>query len=133
MEILITALSILGIAEKILSLKEKFTKTNEVHYFLSSTADCLKTVAEGLRDGVYPNEKCAQLNYSYGKILELLKDRVDSKDFAELESQMKTAINVERLFGEIQDLSAELKEANIKKVEAAAGTFYSVASYVKLQ
>jgi hypothetical protein len=135
MELLTTVAAIIGLADTVLGIQEKFKKNNgkeDLEKFLLAISQCLHDVARSLEDRVYPNEKCAQLRYYYDRMLDLLSDQISSKDFARLYKLAQEANHVEKLFGDMQYISDEEKKLNIKKIQEAAGAFYAVSTFVKL-
>ena len=137
MELLTVSLAIFTIAEKVFNLRDKFSskKENEstkLNSWLLSTGDLLSSVAKGLRENRYPHEKCSQLKYTLDHMSAALEPYFEDREIGEFYALIDSAFQVEKLFGEMQTLSAEEKEKNICLIENAVGKFYAAANFANL-
>lgn len=135
MELLTVTLAILSIAEKVFSLKDKFSskKSNlKLDEWLHSTGDLLSSISKALRENRYPHDKCAQLKYTLDQMNLALQSYLSQSQIEELYTLINSAYQVERMFGEMQSLTEEEKEYNIQAIESAVGKFYAAANFIKL-
>lgn len=134
MELLSGILSLLQIANLIFDVKSKFRKndrTEEISALLKNIGDTINTVAMNLEKNLYPHQKCAEMEFYMRHLESAIKDKITDSEFNELQQNINQAVQVERLFGEMQSLSAEQRRYNLSKLYALSGTFIAAAELIK--
>lgn len=134
MEILAGILSILQIAELAFNLKNHISKKEDadnIAQLFDNIGVLIEAVAQDLSNNNYPHSKCAEMSYllsQFGTVLE----KYSKQDVEKLQSCLQTAVQVERLFGELQTLTEQEKTKNISTLLSASGTFRAAATLAKL-
>lgn len=137
MEILAGITAFLQIANLIFSIREKLEITKEEKISLSegliNIGNLIKSVAEDLNKGIYPAGKCHQMELYAGELKNILDKKISEKDMNRLQDDLQRALHVERLLGELNNISLESKEKNIELLEIAASSFIASGEIIKLK
>jgi len=137
MEILSAILCFLQIANISLSLKDKFKTSDTDKEILSNSllnmGNLLNSVADDLEQGIYPHGKCAEMEIYAHQLKSVLKDKMTVEEVDKLSGYMNESLQVERLLGQLNQLSKEQKQENLKLLRMAAGSFVAYSTVVKLK
>lgn len=136
MEILAVIASLISTADILLSIKDKLaSKENKQHLalWLSELATLVESVAEDLKNGIYPHSKCSQMQFYLTSFHEIVRHDLSKERQDQLYNLMNEAYQVERLLGQLNQLVPEQKEYNLAVMLGAAGHFRGLADYVKLR
>lgn len=135
MEMLAGVLCFLNIVEVGFKIKERLRGSQEkegASYFLNKIGELLNSVAIDLERNVYPHDKCTEM-WSYLKGFEsVLADKLPPEQLKELQGQINEAHRVEKLLGELQNVSNEGRQQNINLLKSTAGSFFAASTLVKL-
>lgn len=136
MEILSTITSLLSVGEMLISFKGYFNGKENRKYiiiWLEELANLVESVADDLQHGKYPHAKCAQMQFYLSSFNDLLKHDLSINQSKKLFELIEQAYQVERLLGELNNLTPKEKEYNISVMLGAAGTFRGLADFLKLK
>lgn len=137
MEILAGITAFLQIANLIFNIRDKLEIPKEDKVTLGdgliNIGNLIRSVAEDLNKGVYPAGKCQQMDLYAGELNNILKGQFSEKDAARLNDYLSQALHVERLLGELNNISLEAKDKNIELLEIAASSFIASGEIVKLK
>jgi hypothetical protein len=135
MEILTGILCLLQIADITFQIKNKINSQEEkqqVSTLLKSIGDLVESVAVDLEQNVYSHNKCAQMEHFMQNLYSCLKEKMPQEQVDKLVQLMQQSIQVEQLFGQMQQLNNEVKKENINRLRASAGSFTAMSQTVLL-
>lgn len=135
MEILTGILCLLQITDIILQIKSKITSREEkqdISLLLKNIGDLVESVAEDLEQGIYSHNKCSQMEHFMYSLCNCLKGKIPQKEVDRLVGLMQQSVQVEQLFGQMQQLDEEGKKENINQLRSCAGSFIAMSQTVLL-
>lgn len=137
MEILAGITAFLQIANLIFNIRDKLEIPKEDKISLGdgliNIGNLIKSVAEDLNKGIYPAGKCHQMDLYAGELNNIIKNQLSEKDKERLADYLSQALHVERLMGELSNISLQAKDKNIELLEIAASSFITSGEIVKLK
>ena len=136
MELLSVVASLNSIAERVLAVKDQVKdsdKREDTAEWLRGTANLLESVAQDLKNGIYPHSKCVQLNYFSTKLGNILVKNMEEDAARSLRELVRESYHVEKLFGQLQDSLPEVKMLNLVKLDEVAVSFRDTAEYLKVR
>lgn len=137
MEIISGILGFLQIVNLIISLKEKIShskeETTSLGNLLIDIGNLLFSVSEDLEKNIYPHGKCSQIEV-YAQQLEcLVKGYLDPKQLDILHEHLQSSLQIEKLLGQLNCLSAEEKLENLNTLKTASGKFVAFGEILKIK
>lgn len=133
--ILSGVLCFLNIVDVTFKVKDKFKGKEEkegASYFLNKIGDLLNFVAIDLENNIYPHDKCSEM-WSYLKGFEsVLVNKISAEQLTDLQNQIAEAYRVEKLLGDLNQLSQSDRQKNINLLKSSAGSFYAASTLVKI-
>lgn len=134
-EILTGVLCFLNIVDVAFKVKDKFKGQQEkegASYFLNRIGDLLNAVANDLEKNIYPYDKCSEMQGYLTGFQSVLKNKIPDEQLVYLETQIAQAYQVERLLGELNQMTPALRQVNINTLKNTAGSFYAASTLVKM-
>lgn len=135
LEILTGTLCFLNIIDAVFKIKDKISTKDDkegASYFLNKIGNLLNSVADDLEKGIYPHDKCSEM-WSYLKGFEsIMESKISVSERVSLQNEIAKAYQVEKLLGELQQLSDSDRQKNINLLKSCAGSFYAASTLVKL-
>lgn len=135
MELLTAISALLAIVDSFFSVKDKFSakpnKDNLAVWF-KETADLVESVTVDLENKIYPHSKCAQMNFYLQNFYDIIKNELDKDRAEQVILDINEAYRVERLFGELNNISDLEKDKNLNALREIAGKFRALSDYIKL-
>lgn len=135
MELLSGILCFLTIVNTVYTIKDKIVNKDEqkdVAQFLHNVGFLLKEVSSDLENNIYPHDKCAIMFEYLQNIKQALKNKLTIEQLEKLQYNLEESYRVEKLFAELQMLSAQEKLHNINILKSAAGSFIGIAELLRL-
>jgi len=135
MEILTGIMCLLQISDMIFKLKDKISDREEkqrVGALLKDIGELVDSVATDLEQNVYSHNKCAQMEHHMQNLHSCLKGKMPQKQVDKLVQLMQQSVQVEQLFGQIQQLNEKSKLENINRLRHGAGNFTAMSQTVLL-
>jgi hypothetical protein len=135
MEILTGVMCLLQVADMIFKLKDKINNQEEkqaVSILLKNIGELVDSVAADLEQNVYSHNKCAQMEYHMQNLCSCLKGKISQEQVDRLVQLMQQSVQVEQLFGQIQQLNKKSKLENINRLRHGAGNFTAMSQTVLL-
>lgn len=135
MEILSTISSLLGITEIFMSLRDKFKNSNnkdDVIIWLKELADLIEQIAKDLEQNIYPHGKCSQLQFYLKMFFDMVKLDLPKNQKDDLYNLISDAYQVEKLCGQLNNLSDTEKQKNLIKMLESAGVLRAMSDLIKL-
>jgi hypothetical protein len=112
--------------------KARKDRKKDVADFIDAIAQTIDDTAVALRSEQYPGGKCAEL-FAHSKQLEAaIGDLIGQLKAQELASQLQDIWEVERLFGELQSVTAAERASKLSVLDEAAGQFRATAAFVRV-
>lgn len=137
MEILTGILAFLEIASLVFTLRDKLTMTKDEKTVLSegliNIGHLIYSVAEDLNQGKYPAGKCHQMELYAANLENILKNKISEKDLQRLKEALNQSLNVEKLLGELNNQTPEIKNKNLEMLEIAGSSFIASGEMIKLK
>lgn len=134
MEFLATITALLSTVDLFFTVKERFTnKPNKdtTVVWLSETADLIESVAEDLKNRIYPHSKCAQLQFYLHNFYDIIKNDLKEDQAGKVLIDIEEAYKVERLLAELNNISDDEKDKNLIKLHEIAGKFRGLSEFLK--
>jgi hypothetical protein len=119
----------------IFKLKDKISDREEkqrVSALLKDIGELVDSVAADLEQNVYSHNKCAQMEYHMQNLCSCLKGKISQEQVDRLVQLMQQSVQVEQLFGQMQQLDNEIKKENINQLRHGAGNFTAMSQTVLL-
>lgn len=136
MELLTTITSLLSAGDMFMSLRDRYrSRTNKdtLALWLIELADLIESVAEDLNQGRYPHSKCAQMQFYLAAFYDMIKNELSTEYKQKLFDLVDESYKVERLLGQLNNLTEQEKQINLNKMREAAGIFRGMSDYLKLK
>ena len=133
MEILTGIMCLLQITDIIFKLKNKINNQEEkqaVSLLLKNIGELVDSVAIDLEQNIYSHNKCAQMEHHMQNLYSCLKGKIPQEQVDKLVQLMQQSVQVEQLFGQIQQLDKETKLENINRLRQSAGNFTAMSHTV---
>ena len=135
MEILTGILCLLQITEILFKVKEKINSQDEkqkVSNLLKDIGDLIDSVAADLEQNVYSHNKCSQMEHFMHSLYNCLKRKIAQEQIDILVKLMQQSVQIEQLFGQMQQLDDLTKKENIDRLRSSAGSFTAMSRIVLL-
>jgi hypothetical protein len=135
MEILTGILCLLQITEILFKVKEKINSQDEkqkVSNLLNGIGDLIDSVAVDLEQNVYSHNKCSQMEHFMHSLHNCLKGKITQEQVDKLVQLMQQSVQVEQLFGQMQQLDDVTKKENINQLRSSAGSFTAMSQTILL-
>lgn len=137
MEILTGILCLLQIANMVFNLRGKLEVSKEDKKLLGETIHnigvLVDSVADDLEKNIYPHSKCYQMELYANEFKAIVKGKVSEQDMDKLVNLLNESLKVERLLGEMNNISLESKDKNIELLHMAASSFKTSAEILQLK
>ena len=133
MEILTGILCLLQIADIALKVKDKIVSREEkqsVSVLLKNIGELVDSVAADLEQNVYSHNKCAQMEHFMHSLHNCLKGKITQEQVDKLVQLMQQSVQVEKLFGQMQQLDDVTKKENINQLRSSAGSFIAISQTI---
>lgn len=134
-EVLAGVLCFLNIVDTVFKIKDKINTKDDkegASHFLNKIGDLLDSVADDLEVSIYPHNKCSEM-WSYLKGFEsIMESKISVTERVILQNEISQAYQVEKLLGELNQLSPELRQKNIATIKSAAGSFRAASTIIRL-
>lgn len=134
-EVLAIINNLLKIGDSIAGFIDRFKKSpNKEHIaaWLHHVGVLVESVAYDLQSGNYPHSKCAEMEYYTSHVDAVLRDSISMEEADNLKQLLIQSCNIERLFGEFQQLDHDAKNKNLAMLLAAAGKFSAASTILKV-
>ena len=135
MEILAGILCFLQIVDIALSVKDRYkhiVNKEAISELLINIGQTLYSVADDLDNGQYPHGKCMQMWEYLNGFSEQVKGKIKDDQYQRLLELLNKSYQVEKLCGELTQLSVDQKKKNVLKLRMAAGSFVAVGEMIKV-
>ena len=135
MEALATISALMNIFSKCFDLAKKLNQEEreDMCTLLKEIGDLLKEVALDLSSGVYPANKCAQMEIYMQGLENFLSGKISEEQKQQLVSWMIDAVKIEQLLGQLSGLSEDERKFHLNGVNTLAGKFSATARLLELQ
>lgn len=137
MEILTAILCFLQVANISFTMLDRFKPTDKDREVLSEIllqiGILLNSVVEDLENKMYPHGKCSEMEKYAQKLKFILQGKMSGEEISELSKMLNESLQVERLLGELNNLSEENKKKNIEMLQTAAGCFVAWGNMARLK
>lgn len=137
MEIISGILAFLQIANLFFTVREKLELSKDqkqaVGNGLINIGNLIYSVAKDLSQGTYPAGKCHQMEIYAGELTSILDGKLLEKDQTKLIECLNQSLKVERLLGDLNNISLEAKDKNIELLEIAASSFIASGEVIKMK
>lgn len=137
MELLTGILCLLQIANMIFNLRDKLEMSKEEKQALSelliNVGNLINDVSNDLDKNIYPHSKCLEMEMYAHQLKSILDKKMSENEAAKLSDLLNESIRVEKLLGELNNLSLESKDKNIELLRIAASSFKTSGEIVKLK
>lgn len=136
MELLSIVASLVAIAQGMVALRDKFRtdpKRAQFADWLGNTARVLAEVADALARGEYPHAQCGHMQECLENSYILIKKYMTPERAEHIHNLMQESYQVERLFGELNQLSETERARNINKIREISGIIQSAAQQLALE
>jgi hypothetical protein len=135
MEILTGILCLLQITEILFKIKEKINSQDEkqkISDLLKGIGNLIESVAADLEQNVYSHNKCSQMEHFMHSLHNCLKGKIAQEQVDKLVQLMQQSVQVEQLFGQMQQLDDVTKKENINQLKSSAGSFIAMSQTILL-
>lgn len=135
MEILTGILCLLQIADISFKVKDRIDNQEEkqtVSALLKNIGDLIDTVAADLEQNMYSHNRCGQMQHYMENLHVSLKGKMSNEQVDRLLELMQQSVQIEQLFGQMQNLDEKTKKENINLLRSAAGNFIAQSQLVLL-
>lgn len=137
MELLTGILCLLQIANIIFNLRDKLEMPREEKQALSklliNIGNLIEDVSNDLHKNIYPHAKCLEMEMYAIQLKEILTGKVSDEKINKLSELLNESIRVEKLLGELNNISLEAKDKNIELLQMAASSFRTSGEIILLK
>lgn len=137
MEVLTAITCLLQIANMIFNLRDKLEMTKEQKQALSDLlikiGNLINEVSVDLEKNIYPHTKCLDMEMYAIELKEILTGKISDEKVNKLSELLNESIRVEKLLGELNNISLEAKDKNIELLQMAASSFKTSGEIILLK
>lgn len=137
MEILTAIACLLQIANMIFNLRDRLELTKEqkqaLSELLNNIGSLINHVSLDLEKNIYPRDKCLQMEIYANELKNILNKKMKDDDIDKLSKLLDESIKVERLLGELNNLSFENRDKNLELLRMASSSFVTSGEIIKIR
>lgn len=137
MEILTAIACLLQIANMIFNLRERLELTKDQKQALSELLNnigiLINHVSLDLEKNIYPHDKCLQMEIYANELKNILSKKMKPDEIDKLNKLLNESVKVEKLFGELNNLSIESKVRNLELLGIASSSFVTSGEIIKIR
>jgi len=135
MEALATISALINIFSKCFDLAKKLNQEERENMcaLLKDIGDLLKEVALDLSSGMYPANKCAQMEIYMQALETFLNGKISEQQKQQIVLWITDAVKIEQLLGQLNGLPEDERKFHLNGLNTLAGKFSATARLLALQ
>lgn len=133
---LVTFTAIIAALRSVLGLASDFAKADDarrekVAAWMQEVGEIVNFVADKIELNEFPHQACGAMSIMVDKFPIIVGDIIPKNEVVDLQSKLRSAVEIERLFGELHQLDKAERDEHINTLLNLSGQLKGMSSVIK--